>query len=174
MNEIPPPKTVNSFNCCSCLTRRWWCSTVIREVLHPPTITAVKVSQITVIKGLTSQASETISHYLIRHWVLHVIACVGVNSSQCKCVSCHVVQQHQSITFLSLSGFKSCGARVHERAESASFGCRSRWADVRTSELLGGSCWPQVNLDLINVERVKMELGMGRYENFRSRLSWPK
>lgn len=44
------------------------CSTVIWEVLHPATITVVKILQITVIKGLTSQAtaSETISHYLTR------------------------------------------------------------------------------------------------------------
>lgn len=65
----------------------------------------------------------------------------------------HVVKQHQRVTFLSLSGFKTCGAQVHERAELASFGCRSRWADVRRSELLGGSCWPEASLDLIQLER---------------------
>lgn len=66
----------------------------------------------------------------------------------------HVVTQHQSVTFLSLSVFfKTCGARVHETAELVSFGCRSRWADVRRFEPLGGSCWPEVNLDLIKLER---------------------
>jgi len=49
-------------------------------VFHPPTVTAVKGSQITVIKGLTSQASETISHYLTPI----VIAWIGVNASKCK------------------------------------------------------------------------------------------
>lgn len=74
-------------------------------------------------------ASETISHNVIQNQM-----------------------QHQSVTLRSLSGFKICEAQVHERAELESFGCQSRGADEHKSELLGGSCWPEVNLDLIKLK----------------------
>lgn len=74
-------------------------------------------------------ASETISHNVIQN-----------------------ERQHQSVTIMSLSGFKICEAQVHERAELASFGCRSRGADEHRTERLGGSCWPEGNLNLVKLK----------------------
>lgn len=67
MNEIPP-NIIHFFMLFVVISVRQW----YEEVRHPPTTTA-KISLITVRKGLTRQASETISHYLIQHQVLNPV-----------------------------------------------------------------------------------------------------